>query len=851
MKDEFQEFSASWVKKLRLQLGYTQEQFASAIGATAVTISRWERGVEPPSLRFRDKLIRLSKGQTEKRSFNQLQLPGAQFLLDPGIPFHSGLPARGLIGREALLEKCKRWLQSHTGIVVLQGTYGVGKTSLAAALALDKEVQAYFPQGILWASLGPNPNIFGHLSRWGGLLGIPSREMARFASISDWKKKFLTTITSQRLLLIIDDVWDSKFARQLLIGGSQCVYLITTHLEKQVDQLARQDSIIHVGELDSSHCLELLEEFAPEFIQEKSDEAKKLIQVVGGSPFALTIMGKYLQWQLYEQDPLRIQKLLETLRNIETQVQLNMLLNPSDLFIDASPQLLSTIKVNIEQLDEKARNDLFALLVFPSQPNTFSEEAAKQVCNVSLENLDQLVKTGLLKRTADRYSLDQTIIDYAKFDPYTESQLPRLRECMVEFFVSYIQRNANNYNALELEADNILIALKLAGNFAKEQEKPVFLDVFIQGVNALAPFLASRGMYVLVKDCLKNAKKVARQLDEELLMMVYFHLGRIAELGPESEELDEAINYYESGLKIANKVGDEDKKIQFLLCLGEVCSSVGSDVKAEYYLWEGLHIIQGRTREEQRTALFLNNLGEITSTRGNVSDANDYYRQAFKFAQQVGDLETESAVLQNLGVNAERSGEYAKANSYYQEGLQFAARIGHKQRESAIKMNMGMLSFKLKNYVKARQLYQESLELAQQIRHPIRISSVLQNLGMLERKLRNYSEATGFLRESLKIAYEINHAWLISETLCEWGLLYIDQEMTEPAQEAFDRALQKAIEIEGKELIAIATFGLAQVAHQRGGESDALEFAKESQRLFQEMGNERYKEVALWLQEYL
>jgi len=83
---------------LRLQSGYTQEQFASAIGATAVTISRWERGIEPPSLRFRDKLIRLSKGQIEKRTFNHLQSLSAPFVLDPGIPFHSGLPAKGLIG---------------------------------------------------------------------------------------------------------------------------------------------------------------------------------------------------------------------------------------------------------------------------------------------------------------------------------------------------------------------------------------------------------------------------------------------------------------------------------------------------------------------------------------------------------------------------------------------------------------------------------------------------------------------------------------------------------------------------------------------------------------------------------
>src|SRR5262249_55623559 len=150
-------------------------------------------------------------------------------------------------------------------------------------------------------------------------------------------------------------------------------------LEKQLDRFVRQDSIIHVEELDDKDSLELLAEFAPAFVREKSDEARKLVQIVGGSPFALTIMGRYLHWQFHEQDPLRIQKLLETLRNIETQVQLNMLLNPSELFTDASPQLLSILKVNIEQLDEQTRQDLFALLIFPPQPNTFSGDAAQQI----------------------------------------------------------------------------------------------------------------------------------------------------------------------------------------------------------------------------------------------------------------------------------------------------------------------------------------------------------------------------------------------------------------------------------------------------------------------------------------
>ena len=40
---------AGKVKKLRSQLGLTQEQFASLIGVTFSTVNRWERGRSKPS----------------------------------------------------------------------------------------------------------------------------------------------------------------------------------------------------------------------------------------------------------------------------------------------------------------------------------------------------------------------------------------------------------------------------------------------------------------------------------------------------------------------------------------------------------------------------------------------------------------------------------------------------------------------------------------------------------------------------------------------------------------------------------------------------------------------------------
>ena len=49
---------------------------------------------------------------------------------------------------------------------------GIGKTTLAMALATDQQVQLHFRDGILWAPLGPQPDVLGQLMRWGTLLGV-------------------------------------------------------------------------------------------------------------------------------------------------------------------------------------------------------------------------------------------------------------------------------------------------------------------------------------------------------------------------------------------------------------------------------------------------------------------------------------------------------------------------------------------------------------------------------------------------------------------------------------------------------------------------------------------------------
>src|SRR5258708_270972 len=101
----------------------------------------------------------------DKRS--QFSFPDSG-IIDPTLPT---LPS-ALIGRQRELANLRHRLQDrgNAALAVIHGLPGVGKTALLEFLVHDSVLRSRFRDGILWAGLGPKPNLVGHLGRWGSLL---------------------------------------------------------------------------------------------------------------------------------------------------------------------------------------------------------------------------------------------------------------------------------------------------------------------------------------------------------------------------------------------------------------------------------------------------------------------------------------------------------------------------------------------------------------------------------------------------------------------------------------------------------------------------------------------------------
>ncbi|GAC1402069.1 MAG: hypothetical protein NVS4B12_12650 [Ktedonobacteraceae bacterium] len=412
----------------RKERGWSQSYVAKQVNTNPFTVSRWENGITFPNSEHRLKLCELFQ-----KSIAELGLipPSVETrhittivstaevspvaLYDPAIPhlLHT------LVGRENVLASLKHLLieQKSTTRVAVQGLPGVGKTAVAIGLSSDKEVRAAFSGGILWASLGPRPNVFSLLNRWAKLLGLSKTQRKKFGSVEELSQALRTAIGTRSMLIVIDDVWDVVTAIILQVGGPSCTYLITTRQVHVALQWAGKATMT-IHELSTDEGVTLLTHIAP-VCKRVTHDAHTLAQSVGGLPLALILMGRYIRAETHNKHERRLSHALERLHSTEERLRLTQPLDPtegiSSIYERTTFSLQAVIAASDQHLSQEARSALRTLAVFPPKPNMFQEEDALTVAAVATDILDELTDAGLIESQGQGYyTIHPVISDYAK-----------------------------------------------------------------------------------------------------------------------------------------------------------------------------------------------------------------------------------------------------------------------------------------------------------------------------------------------------------------------------------------------------------------------------------------------------
>jgi len=329
------------------------------------------------------------------------------------------LPVQGVLGREDALIQITNLLAIHekdtTNIapVALRGMGGIGKTTLAMALANMEEIQSTFYDGVLWTSLGPKPTVRLLLDAWGRTFGVdllPERDE------NACQIRLRQVLHDRHMLIIVDDVWNTIQGKYFEVGGPFCRTIFTTREGPIANDLATHERALRVEVLKPEFALKLLYKLAPATAIVDKKLADRLCEKLEYLPLGLTLAGRMLANEAGV--PERMQRLLgELIDRREARLQLLQSEGRQGIDDENPVSLQAILGMSIDRLNELDRKRFAMLSVFGGEPLTWEINAVSDVweCspNDAQESVSRFIQRGLVEPHGQRYWMHALLADYA------------------------------------------------------------------------------------------------------------------------------------------------------------------------------------------------------------------------------------------------------------------------------------------------------------------------------------------------------------------------------------------------------------------------------------------------------
>lgn len=346
------------------------------------------------------------------------QALAAYFAPGPG----SAPPVPGLvIGRDEALGDLKERLglsKDRPGamqvLTTVRGWPGVGKTTIATALAHDEEIIKAFPDGVLWVSLGQKPNVLSEMATWGRALGTD--DLLRAPTLKEATAQLTAHLRKKRMLLLVDDVWETEHAAPFQQArGSECALLITTREAGIANALApTPEAVYNLPVLTEENALKLLAALAPTVVNQHRDECLELVRSLECLPLALQVAGHTLNveaamgWGVTE----LLKDLQEGAKLLSEQAPADRI----DLETGTTPTVAALLKKSTDRLEEQIRECFAYLGAFAPKPATFDLAAMKAVWQIDDARpiVRELTNRGLLEPVGGRFQMHALLVTHAK-----------------------------------------------------------------------------------------------------------------------------------------------------------------------------------------------------------------------------------------------------------------------------------------------------------------------------------------------------------------------------------------------------------------------------------------------------
>ncbi|MEA2052568.1 MAG: tetratricopeptide repeat protein [Euryarchaeota archaeon] len=252
-------------------------------------------------------------------------------------------------------------------------------------------------------------------------------------------------------------------------------------------------------------------------------------------------------------------------------------------------------------------------------------------------------------------------------------------------------------------------------------------------------------------------------------------------------ELDNALKYYGTALKLNEELGKKEGMAAGLVNIGNVYQIKGELDKALEYYGKALELDKELGSKEGMAA-DLGNIGIVYGIKGELDNALEYFRKALKLNEELGRKEGMANQLGNMGNVYQIKGEPDNALEYYEKALKLDEELGRKGGMAIhlgnignVYQNKGELDNALDYCGKALKLNEELGRKGGMAANLVNIGNVYENKGELDKALEYYGKA-------LKKFKDIGNRIETARTLMNLGDVFTLKSDKERALDCFSEA---------------------------------------------------------------
>ena len=344
---------------------------------------------------------------------------------------------REFVGRYQEITALKRILLTQSKTVTVTGLIGmggIGKTTLANAIARDLEIEGAFHDGTLWTSLYDSSDVQEILIRWIRALGYEG-------NVDNMNENMLLNLfrhinKDRRLLLVVDGADQDRradpyrFLKMLESSISPKSRMLVTSREINLPGV---QTLVSLDLLPENESKKLLEKTAGRnFVNDEKIIVGEIVFLLGYHPLAISLAGGLLRANQ--------NMTLEEIRD-QLKVQLK---TAKDMSLDNIRRV--SIKKALDRtyktlLTPSEQSKLLALSVFAGDAS-FDQNAASYVWDVSNQvgkrTLDKFSSLGLLAFKNERYVLHSLIQAYIN-DLVAKETRKKLLEKAQQGYLQYLK----------------------------------------------------------------------------------------------------------------------------------------------------------------------------------------------------------------------------------------------------------------------------------------------------------------------------------------------------------------------------------------------------------------------------